>query len=93
MRNEVFGNLGGHAEDDIEHAVGKTRFLEAPRQRNTGSRRLLRGLDDDGAARREGGGHLAHRRVSREIPRRKRRHGPNRLLQDHGRASSRSAQE
>src|SRR5439155_27050544 len=59
----------------------RARLMEEPRDRDHRARRILRTLDDDGAAGAERGNDLADRLVEREIPRRERGADPDRLLQ------------
>ncbi|KIT90211.1 hypothetical protein QU40_00225, partial [Staphylococcus aureus] len=61
---------------------GHARVEEGPHQRRAGGRRVLRPLQDDGAAGAERRGNFAHRLVDREGPGREAGDRPHGLAQD-----------
>src|SRR6202021_1287575 len=54
--------------DDVEHAVGQTCLAEDLLELQRGERRLLGGLEDAAAPRREGRRGLEHRDEERPVP-------------------------
>jgi hypothetical protein len=57
------------AGDNVEDAVGNARFSEQFAEAQSRERRLLRGLEDDGAARGERRRQLPRGHHQREVPR------------------------
>src|SRR5699024_11706777 len=83
MPDEIVGNLRRHAIDQID-GTGRYAGVDiAAYQFGHGCRRILRPLEDDGTAGRQGDGNLAHGLVERKIPRRECRHRADRLLDHH----------
>ena len=66
---------------DVERARRQPRLERNLREEQGGERCLRRGLEDDGAAGREGRGELPARDVEREVPRHNRPDDPDRLAQ------------
>ena len=81
--NQVFGHVGGDAEDHVHHALGYARLLAQPNDGDGRARRFLGRLDDHRAARGEGGGDLATGHQGGEVPRRERRHRADGLVNRH----------
>ena len=83
MRNEIFRDLGGNAVEQIDRAVGEAGIGKGADHRGAGGRRLLGGLEDDGAAGGKGGRDLADRLRHRIVPGRERGDDAERLLHHH----------
>ncbi len=83
VRNEILGDLGRHAVDQVDHARGQAGVVETLDEPDRRARRLLWALDDDGAPRRQCRSDLAHRLGDREVPGREARHHADRLLDHH----------
>ncbi len=82
MRDEVLGNLGGHAVDEADHPLRHAGIDEAADQLGRRGRRLLGRLDDDRASRRKRARQFAHHLVEREVPGREGGDRADRLLDD-----------
>ncbi|MNV57764.1 hypothetical protein D3C71_1501110 [compost metagenome] len=66
--NQVGRDLGRAAEHQVEHAGGQARVREAAHQLDHRGGRVFRALDDDGAARGQRAGNLAHGLIDGEVP-------------------------
>jgi hypothetical protein len=80
--DQVGGDLGRLAEDQVEDAGRDAGVGEAGDQLGGGARGLLGRLDDDRAAGGQRGGELAHRAAGREVPRHERGDRADRLAAD-----------
>src|SRR5512136_639032 len=60
--NQMFGNIGRHAEHEIEHARRQAGVSETFHQLDAAARRFFRGLDDERATGGKRAGDLAHGR-------------------------------
>ena len=67
------------ARDDVEHAVGEPGLVQHLGERQRGRRRVLRGLDDERAPRRQARGELERHQQQRRVPRRDRPDHADRL--------------
>src|SRR5215470_9930234 len=70
LRQQMLGDLRGHAEHQIEHARGQPRVGEAAHRLDAGTRRFFRCLENERAARRQRAADFARRREHGKVPRR-----------------------
>jgi hypothetical protein len=80
VRDEVFGDFGRTAEDQVEHVARNAGVEEHADQFDAARRRVLGPLQDHRAAGAERGRDFSHRLIDREIPRREGRDRADRLL-------------
>ncbi|AEM40626.1 hypothetical protein KVU_0787 [Ketogulonicigenium vulgare WSH-001] len=80
MRDQIFRNLGRHAEHKVHDAGRHARINKTIDHRGGRGGGLFGRLDDDGTAGAERGRQLAHDLVDRKVPRRKGRDGADRVL-------------
>ena len=74
--------VGAEAGEDVEHPGGHARLVGDPGQAEGGEGGLLGGLEDDGAARREGGRDLLAGHEQGVVPGHDQAADPDRLLDD-----------
>src|SRR5664280_738387 len=82
LGHQVLGHFSRNAEYEIKHASRQTGIGETLDHLDTGAGRLLRSLDDDRAASRQGPADFARRSHHRKIPRRERRDNPDRFMKN-----------
>ncbi|MCY1194025.1 hypothetical protein D9M72_53140 [compost metagenome] len=70
--DQVVGDLGGFAPDDVQAALGQAGIVEHAGDRHDGAGRILGALQHHRAAGADGGGDLADGLVVREVPGRER---------------------
>ena len=80
MSDKALADLGAEAGQDIDDAGRKAGFLEQAAKFKRGHRREFRGLPDDRIARGQSWRELPGSEHQRRIPRRYRRHHPERLF-------------
>jgi hypothetical protein len=82
VRDEITGDFRRHPEHQIEHAGRQAGIGQRLHQGGAAGRRFLRPLENDRAAGRQRGSHLAGRLVDGKIPGREGGDRPDRLLRD-----------